>query len=91
MIIDYTKQCIKDLKKLKKSDQIIFQTTKEKIKLFTQNPKHPSLRVHKLAGTMKEKYSISVKSNLRIIFSWVDNDRVIFFRIGTHNEVYESN
>ncbi len=91
MNIYYGKDFTRDLKKLKKAHPKKCNQVLKKIELFSQNPEYPSLRLHKLKGDLKEYFSITVGANLRIIFSWVDEDTVTFFRMGTHNEVYESN
>ena len=54
MNIYLSKNFIKASKKLTKNDLLIKEKIKEKIKLFTNNPKHPSLKIHKLKGKMVE-------------------------------------
>lgn len=54
------------------------------LRLFSLNPRHPSLRLHKISHDM---YSLSIDMNLRILILWED-DQVFLLRIGTHEEVY---
>jgi addiction module RelE/StbE family toxin len=89
MNIFYGKQFTKDLKKLYKSQPKQARSVIEKLKLFTTDHDHPSLRLHKLSGNLKDFYSISVKTNLRIIFSMQDSDTAALYRLGTHDEVYQ--
>lgn len=35
------------------------------IKLFESDPKHPSLRTHKLIGNLADRWSISISKGLR--------------------------
>ena len=49
--------------------------------------KHPSLRTHKLKGNLVNTWSISVEGNIRLIYT-VKNNEAIFFKIGSHDEVY---
>lgn len=60
----------------------------KKLELFVDNPKHPSLRNHKLKGNLKDAWSISIERDLRMLY-YFDEDGVIFFDIGTHDQVYK--
>ena len=91
MTILYSSEFEKKLKKIKRSDPNKLKTIIRKIQFFSQNPQYPSLKLHKLGGVLKEYYSFSVSPNLRIIFSWKDLDTVLFYTIGTHDEVYKQN
>ena len=55
--------------------------------LFRQDPFHPSLRLHKLEGPLKNYWSISINLNYRIIFS-MKNGEALFISIGNHS-VYQ--
>lgn len=55
-------------------------------KLFRNNPRHPSLKTHKLHGKMRGLLSFSVTREYRIVFELSD-DRVVFLIIGKH-EIY---
>jgi toxin HigB-1 len=61
---------------------------KQKIKLFQNNPFETSLRTHKLSGRLSELWSFSVEYDLRIVFYFADENKVVFIDIGTHDEVY---
>lgn len=88
MNVYLSKNFIKASKKLTKSNLLIKKKIKEKIKLFINNPKHPSLKLHKLKGKMVEDWSFSVENNLRIVFTYVE-DGVLLVDIGSHDEVYK--
>ena len=77
----------KTYKKIIKKNPQLKIKIKERIKTFIENPTNTSLKTHKLQGGLHRNYSFSVKSDLRILFTYVDND-VIFVDIGKHEEVY---
>ncbi len=56
-----------------------------KIRLFKQNPLHPSLRLHSLKGSLQEFYSISINAKYRIVFKRALNGDIIFISIGKHD------
>ncbi|MBN1983688.1 MAG: hypothetical protein JW795_19290 [Chitinivibrionales bacterium] len=52
---------------------------------------HPSLRTHKLTGSLQGSWACSAGYNLRIIFSFVKHEgreAILLESIGTHDEVY---
>lgn len=78
---------IKTHRKLTKNNPLLTEKIKEKIALFQNNPLHPSFRLHKLSGKQIDQWSISVSSNIRVIFQYVA-EGVLLTDIGSHNEVY---
>jgi mRNA-degrading endonuclease YafQ of YafQ-DinJ toxin-antitoxin module len=60
----------------------------DKVAIFQANPFDAKLRTHKLSGQLKELWSFSVAYDPRVIFCFVDNQHVLFFDIGTHDDVY---
>jgi len=76
----------KYIKIVKKKPKII-KIVEQKIALLQSNPQHPSLRLHKLTGKLANSWSISIKTNLRIIFQYVDSN-ILLINIGPHDEVY---
>ena len=75
------------LGEIKRKTPKLSEKIHKKLELFVDNPKHPSLRNHKLKGNLKEAWSISVEKDLRML-CYFDEDGVIFFDIGTHDQVY---
>lgn len=55
--------------------------------LFQSNPFHPSLRLHRLKGKLKNHWSISIDRRHRIILT-LDGDKAVFYSIGPHS-IYE--
>ncbi len=60
----------------------------EKVELFTHNPFDRNLRTHKLSGRLKDLWSFSVEYDVRVVFYFADEARVVFVDIGKHDEVY---
>ncbi|HWF44539.1 MAG TPA: hypothetical protein VG537_07850 [Candidatus Kapabacteria bacterium] len=56
--------------------------------MFIKNPYDPSLDTHKLSGNLKDSMAFSLTRKLRVVFSFVQSDLVVFEDIGTHDDVY---
>jgi len=81
----YTKRAIKFTKK---HPDILSQYEKT-LKLLEINPRHPSLRLHKLQGKLSELYSVSINISYRISIDFIiENDQIILIDIGSHEELY---
>lgn len=73
---------------LKKHKDLITQYEKV-LKLLELNPHHPSLRLHKLEGKLKDLHSVSINISYRITIEFIiENETIIPVNIGTHEEVY---
>ena len=57
--------------------------TRRKLKVFAENPRHPSLRTKKMAG-QRDIWEARVTSSYRFTFQWAGNT-VLLRRIGTHD------
>ena len=80
---------LKKLKKFLKKHKDIYKKYQKTILLLSQNPQHPSLRLHKLKGDMQEYHSVSIDIQYRIICDFIIiDDEIILVDIGTHDEVY---
>ena len=88
-------KCSKQIDKIKNRDDALYKKIKRKLKLFAENPNHQSLRLHKLSGIQADSWSISIDMSLRILFYYrknsakADQKQVVFYAVGTHNEVYK--
>lgn len=74
---------------LNKKDKKLVVKIEKQIKLFESNPKHPSLRTHKLTGNLTNRWSISISRGLRMVYVIIANDIAYFIDLGTHDEVYK--
>lgn len=77
----------KQLKQLQKKDKKLFEKIKKQFSLFKLNSRHPSLRIHKLKGELKDVWSLSVTMDFRLLF--VEDTVYYFFDLGTHDQVYK--
>lgn len=72
----------------KKHRDLITQYEKV-LQLLCINPQHPSLRFHKLSGSMEGFSSVSVNLSYRLIIYFIVKDDIIVpVNIGSHDEVY---
>jgi mRNA-degrading endonuclease YafQ of YafQ-DinJ toxin-antitoxin module len=84
-----TKTYIRKVRKFLKKHPNIFKKYEKTIFILEQNPHHPSLRLHKLQGEMKEYFSVSIDMEYRIIIDFIIVDEKIYLLdIGSHDEVY---
>ena len=86
--ITFSSSFKRDFKKKIKGNQNIEVKYWEKINLFLKNPFDPQLRTHKLSGKLEELWSFTIDYDLRVVFYFLENDRVVFINIGKHDEVY---
>lgn len=80
----------KQLEEIKEKDPKLARKIEKQLTLFNSNPKHISLRTHKLSGKLKKLYSISITQGFRMTYI-LSGDEAYFTKIGTHDEVYKSN
>ena len=73
---------------IKKRDSKLFSKIRKQLALFEENPKHPSLRKHKLTGGSDDLWSISINMSFRMIYKQLDQNTAYFTKMGTHEEVY---
>jgi len=60
----------------------------ERMAIFTANSTEPILHNHHLTGSMREFWSFSVTGDVRVIYRKLTEDKMEFFDIGSHNQVY---
>lgn len=58
---------------------------REKINLFKDKKNHKSLKVHKLHGPLKDRYSFSVNYKIRIVFRYISKNEVVLLGVGSHD------
>ncbi len=78
----------KSVTQIYKKDRKLAEKIQRQILLFESNPKHPSLRLHKLSGTLDNMWSLSITMSIRMVYRLTSNETAYFTDIGTHNEVY---
>jgi len=70
--------------RIKKNPQLKKKISKQ-LNLLLRDPKHPSLKTHKLEGKRAQEFTIWVEGNLRITFQ-VIKDVILLTDIITHDE-----
>ena len=58
---------------------------KEKISLFKNIKNHKLLKVHKLHGKYKDRYSFYVNYQTRIVFKFLTKKEVVLLDVGDHD------
>lgn len=80
--IEYTSSFIKVYDELDTNLKI---EIKEKIELLKNRKNHQVLRVHKLHGRLKNRYSFYVNYKIRIVFEFIDKQTARLHAIGDHD------
>ncbi|OGG11358.1 hypothetical protein A2Z00_04675 [Candidatus Gottesmanbacteria bacterium RBG_13_45_10] len=78
----------KTITQIYKKDKKLAEKIQRQILLFESNPKHPSLRLHKLSGTLDNMWSLSITTSIRMVYRLMGQKTAYFVDIGTHDEVY---
>lgn len=86
MEIFYTSRFRREAKRLPVT---LRRTVEDRLSLFITDPFHPSLKTHKLSGSLKGFLSFSIDYRIRIIFEFVEKSDVLLHSIGDHS-IYDS-
>lgn len=79
--ITYSKNFLKHYKKLSNTEKNQF---KNKLKIFIENPTHPSLRTKKIKG-LDNTWESSINMDIRIIWFYQDDELIFLIDIGHHD------
>jgi proteic killer suppression protein len=87
--IIYTKSYLKRATKFAKRHPDLLAQYEKALKLLELNPFHPSLRLHRLSGSLSDLHSISINISYRITLEFlIEDGKIILVNIGSHDEVY---
>ena len=76
-------------KKFFKKNPYVFHVYEKILFLLKDNPRHPSLRLHKLSGDLSGLYSVSINMQYRITIELeIRENEIILVNIGSHDDVY---
>ena len=78
MEVTYTPSFIRQYKAL---DPNLQEEVLEKIEQFKNIKNHKALKVHKLTGRLKDRYSFSVNYKIRIVFQYHSKKEVLLFSL----------
>jgi len=59
-----------------------------RLRIFLMEPFHPLLNNHSVEAAYPKWRSINVTGDYRALFEVVNDDTVVFMKIGTHSELY---
>lgn len=83
--IEYSSRFLRSFGKLPVDLQ---QRVREQESIFQANAFDVRLKTHKLQGPRTGEWSYSVDYAYRIVFAFRGGDDVVYFDIGTHDELY---
>ncbi len=75
----------KFVRQYKKFNRLFKDEIKERIYLFKNDFSDPRLKVHKLHGDLKGKWSFSVDYKYRIAFKYLSDNEVILLAVDGHD------
>ena len=81
------------VKRLVGRDKKLLSEIEQTLTQLAADPKHPTLRSHKLKGDLAGTWACSVDYSRRIIFDFTKNPatgelEIVLLAVGTHDEVY---
>jgi len=74
-------------KRVKRSGELQRQFWK-RMEVFLTDPFSSQLRTHKLSGKLQGLWAFSIDDDHRVVFEFIDQQRVLLIDIGSHDEVY---
>lgn len=81
----YTRRAAKFIRK----HPALLKQYEKTLELMEFDPFHPSLRLHKLKGSLEELHSVSINISYRITIEFlIEGKTIIPVNIGTHDAVY---
>jgi addiction module RelE/StbE family toxin len=81
----------RDLRRWLKSHPDVAVSIEATLEQLSADAAHPSLRAHKLRGTLAGCWACSVGYDLRIVFEYSQHDgeeAILCLALGSHDEVY---
>ncbi|MDP1722576.1 MAG: type II toxin-antitoxin system mRNA interferase toxin, RelE/StbE family [Candidatus Gottesmanbacteria bacterium] len=87
MTIEYHRRFLKHFKQRILPRRSLDRQYKKRLQLFVDHRSDALLADHALHGDMEGKRSFSISGDVRVIYR-ISGDAVLFYDIGTHNQVY---
>jgi mRNA-degrading endonuclease YafQ of YafQ-DinJ toxin-antitoxin module len=85
----YTESYLKRAAKFVRHDPQLLSQYEKTLKLLELNPAHPSLRLHRLSGPLRDLHSVSIIISYRITLEFLLEDgKIVLVNVGSHEEVY---
>ena len=73
------------IKQMNKLEYDLVEETLYKIDILKNSNNLTSLKIHKLHGRMKDKWSFSVNYKIRIVFKYESKKEIVLLAIGDHD------
>ncbi len=87
MKILFTTRFRRSYKRLVSKNEQVKAVVDERLKLFSDDPRHSILKDHMLKESLAGYRAISIGYDLRALYR-KEKETYVFFDIGTHGEVY---
>ena len=86
--IIYTKSYLKRAAKFARRHPDLLVQYEKTLKLLELNPFHPSLRLHRLSGSLSDLHAISINISYRITITFMITEKsIVPVDVGSHDEV----
>jgi len=86
----YTDSYKKRARKFSRQHPELKEQYRKALLLLTANPKHPSLRLHKLSGKLAGLSSVSINASYRITLEFVISEKeILLVNVGSHDRAYK--
>jgi len=87
--IIYTQSYLKRATKFIRRHPDLLPQYEKTLKLLELNPAHPSLRLHRLGGPLRDLHSVSINISYRITLEFlIEDEKIVLVNVGSHEEVY---
>ena len=82
MAIRYSTRFLRLYKKLPIQVKLLAE---KKVDVLSENPFDTRLKTHKLSGPLEDCWAFWINHNYRIIFAFVEKDKIILLSVGDHS------
>ena len=87
----FTENYKKRAKRFAKQHPELKDQYRKTLHLLSQNPYHPSLRLHPLKGKLANLHSASINLSYRITLELIITEKeIVLVNVGSHEEVYQA-
>ena len=76
------------IKRYEKMPQKLQRQVKRRVALLVDDSRHRTLNLHTVYYRGDAFISMNVTGDCRALFLWESEDRVRFYRVGTHSQLY---
>ena len=87
MQINYSKSFLKHYKERVANNPRLKSQFHKRLRIFKLDSSDTHLKDHVLTGSMSQFRAFSINNDLRVIYK-VYADQIVFFDVGTHEQVY---